>query len=147
MDKKKFNDFINSIELIDEIIPEFHWQRKSAKIEPGETRIELNLKTLNPIVNLSTFDCGNTLEIKGLSKEGDVLFSIKGTVLLRIKFEDDLGDECIELYSKQTASFSTIPAFRILVKDALQKMGLPPITLPLIKAGSAKSAKSTLNKH
>lgn len=147
MDKKKYNDFINSIELVDEIIPEFFWQRKSAKIKPGEAEIKLNLKTLKPVINKGTFDCGNTLEMKGISKKGEVLFSIKGTVLLRIKYEEDPGAECIELYSKQTASFSTIPAFRILVKDALQKMGLPPITLPLIKTGSAKSAKSTPDKH
>ncbi len=145
MDKKKYEDFMNSIELIDEIIPEFLWQRKSAKIEPGETKIELNLKTLKPLVTDNIFECGSTLEMKGVSKKDEILFSIKGTVVLRIKFENEPSDDCIELYSKQTASFSTIPTFRVLVRDALQKMGLPPFTLPLIKSNSAKPRKNVKN--
>lgn len=141
MDKKKYQEFINSIELVEEIIPEFIWQRKSAKIEPGETKIELNLKTLKPLITDNFFDCGNTLELKGVSKTDKVLFLIKGTVVLRIRFEGDPSTECIELYSKQTSTFSTIPTFRILVRDALQKMGLPPFTLPLIKSNSGKPKK------
>jgi len=141
VNKKKYEEFINSIELVDEIIPEFFWHRRSAKIEPGKIKIVLNLKTLKPVITNGFFECGNTLEMKGVSKEEGILFSIKGTVVLRLRFENDFSEECIEIYSKQTASFSTIPTFRVLVRDALQKMSLPPFTLPLLKSMAPGSEK------
>lgn len=133
MDKNKFNAFINSIELLEEIIPEFHWRCKVPNIETEKTKIKLNLKTIQPNVFENYFECGNTLEIIGVSFKKEILFTIKGTIILRIKYNADVSQEYIDYYSINTVKFSTIPTFRILVKDALQKMGLPPFTLPFLK--------------
>lgn len=141
MNQKKYSEFIDSVELIDEIVPEFLWQRKTKEIKPKNTKILINLKSIKPEIYDDYIQCGNTIELKGVTNKDEEVFIIKGTVLLKLKCNSLLDNEYIEFYSKNTVQYSTVPVFRYFVKEALQRMGLPPFTLPLLKKKTASSKK------
>ncbi len=134
MEKEKYKSFIDSLELIEEYIPEFSWERHIEKLDPKK-KIDLNIefKNAEPEITDNIFVCGNSLYLSGKDSEKNLQFYIKGKVLLRIQCNSDLDEECINFYSENSVQFSTIPTLRIMVKDALTKMGLPPYTLPFLK--------------
>ncbi len=146
MDKQKYAKFINSIDLLEEIIPDFQWHRSEKEIDPKKTKLVMNLKTIKPEISENIFECGNTLELKGISENDEELFFVKGTVLLKVKMSAQFDKSFIEHFSKETVQFSTVPVFRTMVKDVLLKMGLPPFTLPFVKSKEAKQKEGRNNK-
>ena len=142
MNKDLYNQFIDSLELLEEFIPEFTWKRHIGIIDPEKKiNLKINFKNIKPEINSNIFICGDTLEIKGIDDEENLQFQIKGTILLRIMSKSEIDKKCVKFYSENTVQLSTIPAFRSLVKEALIKMGLPPFTLPFLKRRTPGSEK------
>ncbi len=145
MTKELYNKFIDSLELIEEFIPEFTWKRYIDKIDSNKKiNLDIKFRSVKPIINNNSFTCGDTLEIKGIDDEENIQFRIKGTILLKVISKSEINIECVKFYSENTVQLSTVPVFRSLVKEALIKMGLPPFTLPFLKrraqlAGSGKN--------
>lgn len=142
MNRELYNNFIDSLELKEEFIPEFIWKRHIEAIDPKkEINLDINFKSVKPKINPDNFICGDTLEIRGVDDKDNIQFRIKGTILLRIYSKTEINNECVKFYSKHTVQLSTIPAFRSLVKEALIKMGLPPFTLPFLKRRAQNTGK------
>jgi hypothetical protein len=146
LNKEKYNQFIDSIELIEEFVPEFSWERHIKDINPKKKiNIEMKFNKEEPEISDNIFICGNSLELNGIDSNKELQFKIKGTILLRIFCNTNLTEECVKFYSENTVQYSTIPAFRSLVKEGLTKMGLPPFTLPFLKRRS-QSQKDVLHR-
>jgi hypothetical protein len=142
--KEIYNKFIDSLELVEEYIPEFTWKRHIEKLDPNKKiNLDIKFKSVKPKINNRFFICGDTLEIQGIDDEQQIQFRIKGTILLNIESNIEIDHECVTFYSENTVQFSTVPAFRSLVKEALIKMGLPPFTLPFLK----RHAQNTIQEN
>jgi hypothetical protein len=140
--KELYNKFIDSLELIEEFIPEFTWKRHISAIDPKKKiNLDIKFKSVKPKINSDFFICGDTLEIKGIDDEENIQFRIKGTILLRIISKSEINQECVKFYSENTVQLSTIPVFRSLVRESLIKMGLPPFTLPFLKRRAQSTEK------
>jgi hypothetical protein len=150
LDKTLYNKFIDSLELLEEFIPEFSWKRHIAEIDPEKKiNLDISLETIKPEIFENTFITGNTLKLKGLDFDKNLQFEITITINLRIASNEKIDEDCIIFYAENTVQLTTVPAFRSLVKEALIKMGLPPFTLPFLKRKSAikdKQIKFNENK-
>ena len=129
-----YRKFIQKIELVDQVIPKFNWERKYVNIDPSKTIIQIKVEGTKPKITKNNFTIGNLLEINGKSNENDkILFTIQAEITLKFSKTAETKREMISVYIEKTLPLSTIPIFRYLVRDALEKMGLPPFTLPLWK--------------
>jgi hypothetical protein len=145
LNKEKYNQFIDSIELIEEFVPEFAWERHLKNIDPmKKINIKMKFNKVEPEIIDNIFICGDSLELNGIDSNKKLQFKLKGTILLRILCKTNLTEECVKFYSENTVQYSTIPAFRSLIKEGLTKMGLPPFTLPFLKR---RSQQQTENKN
>lgn len=134
MNIEKYNKFIDSLELLEEFVPECSWKRHIKELDPKQKiNLEIKLTKVKPEIFSKMFICGDTLSIKGVDEEKTLHFQIKGTILLKIVSSVDIDEECVKFYSENTVQLSTVPAFRSLVRETLIKMGLPPFTLPFLK--------------
>lgn len=137
-DKKKYDKFIDSLNLIDEFITEFSWKRHVDTVDhEKKLKLDITLKNIKPKYLGNSFVTGNTLKLKGLDSDKNLHFEINITLNLHIKTESEIDKDCVDFYSKNTVQITTVPAFRTLVKEALIKMGFPPFTLPFLKRKSS----------
>jgi preprotein translocase subunit SecB len=69
-------------------------------------------------------------EFTGTSKKKQVL-EISMKIMAVFEYDKELGSSFIKLFEKNTLKLITYPYVRQAVQDITQKMGLPPLVLPI----------------
>lgn len=73
-------------------------------------------------------------------KEGNKVFEVKATIASVYKLSDkELSDSAIATFATQNALFNCYPFARETISNLTMRLGLAPVTLPLLKARPKKS--------
>lgn len=81
----------------------------------------------------STVAFWHSYSLKGRLKRKQVL-RVEAVFLVRYQTNLPLSDEFVRIFQQSTLVLTTYPYFRELVDSATRRMGIPPITLPMVIA-------------
>lgn len=143
IDKNKYNQFINSIEIIDFIFPEGSWKLHNLPSKRGKihNRIRFGLKKPQISPDRNQIVVRAELKIDGESgARKKKIFEISLTQDFSVAVNPELLDEnLLNMYIERNAIFSIIANFREKIKTISFEMGLAPLILPALKMGIKKN--------
>jgi len=136
MKPQEYRELLKKLKLIDIFLinckctlnPDIHKMDLSTlgplniKQKTKQPQSEGNIIKLNHIYQLNIVDPE--------SKEKLIDFHVEYTVTFQINFK--FNSEFFEIYSEVTLPINTYPFFREFIYSTISKMGLPPLTLPLL---------------
>jgi hypothetical protein len=141
-DKKKYNLFINSLDIKNIIIPEMSWNINDYPGPKTKLTHETNLEI--PALHIEEdkiIKIPAKLKVIGTTaRKKKPFMEISITIHLLLSVDPELfSDEFLAHYMHHNAIFTIISVFREQVRNATFQMGLPPLVLPALKLNPPKN--------
>lgn len=73
----------------------------------------------------------HTYQLKGKLKRKQAL-RIEAVYLIRYRTQQPVSEEFVHIFQQSTLILTTYPYFRELVDSTMRRMGVPPLTLPMV---------------
>jgi preprotein translocase subunit SecB len=133
MDPVKYREFLKNVELNTIILDSCMIKTNRNKISSNmkldiQHKVDYTIEEKNSAVILSSYDLVAT---KSTKKD----FALKVACVYRVLFssKQPITDEFMEIFTNINIQMNTWPYFREFIQSMIQRVGFPPLTLPLWK--------------
>ncbi len=122
---------LESINLVESHaeIDEHLSQGKMSQSAP--VRLSIDQKVIRWEQNGEVLTFWHTYRLKGKVKQKQIL-RVEATFLVRYSTKQLVSADFVHIFQQSTLILTTYPYFRELVDSTMRRMGVPPVTLPMV---------------
>lgn len=131
---KIYRNFIKNLEIEKVYLKKGTIDFKNEDVNIKETAPKLDMKSAYSQMDEKKFKLYHEYSLKIINKKTKKMdISIKCSFVIVYSNKVQINDEIFEQFSKFNLRHHTWPYFREFVQNAIGRLNLPPLTIPLIK--------------
>lgn len=133
--KEKYNKFISSLSLDEMYLKNSTIDYNDSSQFEGGQNVDLDAPQASYIkLTKGTYKINQKFQLKTKQKKSrKYTICIKSEFVLIYSSEQELTDEIFEIFAVRNVMLNVWPFFREFVQSTVARMGLPLLTLPLLK--------------
>lgn len=134
MSPEEYRKILEGIELLDIALVEAKVMVNKDQTQPGELQINIKDSKEYKLQENKVIDIHQRYELDARKPKSKSRFlQVSATFLVRLRSKEEFTADFYDIYKEVSLPLNTWPFFREYLHSNTARMGIPPLTLPLLK--------------